>query len=82
MSMVLTFDIGNTNITLCGFVSDKIAFVSRISADTSVTSDEFAFRIINSLSLHGVDRNDISGVIAASVVPPFNASLKRAVRLG
>ena len=52
MSMVLTFDIGNTNITLCGFVSDKIAFVSRISADTSVTSDEFAFRIINSLSLH------------------------------
>ena len=80
MSMVLTFDIGNTNITLCGFVSDKIAFVSRISADTSVTSDEFAFRIINSLSLHGVDRNDLSGVIAASVVPPLNASLKRAVR--
>ncbi len=78
--MILTIDIGNTNITLGGFVSDELRFVSRISSSNPKTDDEFASRILESLSLHNVDRSDIDGVIVSSVVPPLNTAVKNAIR--
>lgn len=77
--MVLTVDIGNTNITLGGFAANKLRFVSRISTCQPKTEDEFAVRILESLALHGVDKNDVNGVIVASVVPPLNVAIKKAI---
>ncbi len=78
--MVLTVDIGNTNITLGGFEHDKLRFVSRISTGSPKTDDEFAICILESLALHEIDREEITGVIIASVVPPLNTAIKKAIR--
>jgi len=76
--MVLTVDIGNTNITLGGFVSDEPVFVSRISTSQPRTEDELAIRILGALSLYGINKEDIDGVIVASVVPPLNFAVRKA----
>ena len=78
--MVLTVDIGNTNIILGGFESDELRFVSRISSVREMTEDEYAIRILEALSLYGIDKGEIDGVIVASVVPPLNLAIKRAVK--
>ena len=53
--MILTVDVGNTNITFGGFEKDELRFVSRISANMQRTEDEFAVRFLESLNLYGID---------------------------
>lgn len=79
--MILTIDIGNSNIMLGGFEKDKLAFVVRISTEASKTEDEYASKILNVLALHNVEKNKISGAIISSVVPPLNTVMKQAVKL-
>ena len=74
--MVLCIDIGNSNIVLGGFESDKLSFVARISTDASKTSDEYATKIGSILRLHGVEKATVQGAIIASVVPPLKAVMK------
>ncbi len=78
--MILAIDIGNTNITLGGFLGDEPEFVARISTDASKTSDEYADRILHVLSLYDIERSAVKGVIVSSVVPPLNRVIKDAVR--
>ena len=78
--MILAIDIGNSNITLGGFVADELRFFARLSTDRMKTEDEFAIRILETLLLHGVERGAITGVIAASVVPPLNTAVRKAVK--
>jgi len=77
--VLLAMDIGNTNIVLGGFEEEKLRFVSRLSTDCTATEDEYAIRILNALALHGVNCTSVSDVIVASVVPPINLAIKRAV---
>lgn len=77
--MVLCIDIGNSNVVLGGFKNDNLSYVARISTDASKTEDEYASKILEILSLHGVERNVIDGCIISSVVPPLNAIIKKAV---
>ena len=79
--MILAIDIGNTSIALGGFEGDKLRFVVRLSTDITKTEDEYASKIMNILSLHGVDKNNVDGVIVSSVVPPLNAVMKSALKL-
>lgn len=81
INMVLAIDIGNSNITLGGFVGDSLNFCAHISTDTNATSDDYACRILNLLSLYGVDKNGISGAIIASVVPQLTTVLWDTVKL-
>lgn len=78
--MILTLDIGNSNITLGGFDGDALRFVSRLSTAPSHTGDETAMRLLGALALHKTDGRDVDGVIAASVVPQLNAAIKQAVK--
>ena len=78
--MLLAIDIGNTNITLGGFLGDEPEFVARIATDASKTSDEYADRIIRILSLYKIEREIVTGVIVSSVVPPLNRVISEAVR--
>lgn len=78
--MILTLDVGNSNITLGAFEEDKLYFVARFSTDSAKTEDEFAIKFLQLLSLHNTERASISGIIVASVVPPLNDSIKKAVR--
>ncbi len=77
--MVLTVDIGNTNITLGGFDGDNLKFVARLATVSTKTSDEYAVLLQNVLFIHNVDKHEIKGAIISSVVPPLNAAMNRAV---
>ena len=77
--MILTIDIGNSNIMLGGFSGDDLSFVARIATDPAATEDEYAVKMLGTLMLHGVDKSQIAGAIIASVVPPLNAVMKKAV---
>lgn len=77
--MILTFDIGNTNITFGGFEEEKLVFVANISTDIVKTSDEYAGGILNIFNLHAIDKNAVDGAIIASVVPSLTSVITRAV---
>lgn len=77
--MVLTVDVGNLDVTLGGFVDGALVFKGRISTDTRATEDEYAGRILNLLALYGVKSTEIEGAILASVVPPLDAVIKKAL---
>lgn len=79
--MVLTIDIGNTSTAIGGFEGDELLFVTRIATDATKTEDEYASKILNILSLHGVKREGVDGAIVSSVVPPLNSVIKNAVKL-
>lgn len=79
--MVLAIDIGNTHVSIGGFVEDELKCVVRISTDTQKTADEYSSIILNTLSLYGIDRSAVDGAIVSSVVPALNAVIKRAVGL-
>lgn len=78
--MILTVDIGNTNISLGVFDGDRLAASVRLSTILSGTRDEYASRLISVLNLHGVRREDVDGAILSSVVPALNAVLREAIR--
>ncbi|MCQ2428169.1 MAG: type III pantothenate kinase [Clostridia bacterium] len=79
--MLLTIDIGNSNITLGGFEGDELSFIVRISSELKRTSDEYAGRILSVFSVHSIDKSNISGAIISSVVPPLNSVVRDAVKL-
>jgi type III pantothenate kinase len=79
--MILTIDIGNSNIMLGGFESETPSFVVRISTDPLQTEDEYACKILDLLALHNVDKSSISGAIISSVVPPLNTVMKKAIKI-
>lgn len=77
--MILTVDIGNTNILMGGFEGDELRFVARISTDASKTADEYAGKILSTLMLHGVEKSEIKGAVISSVVPPLSPIVSRAI---
>jgi len=78
--MLLTIDVGNTNIVLGGYLDKKLTFVSRISTNATKTVDEYATKIRSILALNEVPKTEIKGAIISSVVPPLNNILKSAVK--
>lgn len=78
--MILTIDIGNTNIVFGGFEDDKLTFIARISTDTTKTEDEYAAQLLTTLMIHGASKEKINGAIISSVVPPLNTVMKKAVK--
>ncbi len=78
--MILTIDIGNTNIVLGGFFGDELKFVSRISTNVKKTEDEYAALIKSIVSLNDVKRTEVSGAIISSVVPPLNKTMQKALK--
>lgn len=79
--MILTVDVGNTNIMFGGFVSDELSFVARVATDDKKTEDEYASLMLSILSAHNVEHASIKGAIVSSVVPQLNSVMKKAVKL-
>ena len=78
--MILTIDIGNTNIEL-GVVDEQgIVFQERISTDIDRTELEYAVLIKNALEVHGLTGDEITGSIMSSVVPPLVHIIKSAIK--
>lgn len=78
--MLLTIDVGNTNITLGVFKNDTIVAFFRMMSKIERTSDEYGISIRELLSNNGIEASDIEGVIIASVVPKCMHSLVNAIK--
>jgi type III pantothenate kinase len=73
--MLLTIDVGNTNTVLGVFRGEELIANWRLTTPREQTVDEYGVLTRNLLTLAGLDRNDITGVIISSVVPPVNWTL-------
>jgi type III pantothenate kinase len=79
--MILTVDIGNSNINFGVFDADEIKFVARIATDRAKTEYEYASSLGSALSIYGIEKESIKGAIISSVVPPLNMAMRSAIRL-
>ena len=77
--MILTIDIGNSNITIGAYRGDALLFLTRMGTDRSKMPDEYAIAIHSLLRLYGYHGSDLEGAVISSVVPPLSASLKQAI---
>ena len=77
--MLLTVDVGNTNITL-GLFQGKDVFVTfRMNTQAVRTSDEYGSLIAEMLVRKGINIKNIKDVIIASVVPKVMYSLNSGI---
>ena len=78
--MILTFEIGNSTITLGGVEGDEICFECRINTDRVKTSDTYCIDLKTLFEIYGVELSSIEGVIISSVVPQVMNSVRTAIR--
>ena len=78
--MLLTADVGNTNIKLGLFEGDRLTDKMRFSTNTRSTSDEFAVELYTFLTIKKIDPSAIDSSIISSVVPKVTQPLTDAVR--
>lgn len=78
--MLLTIDIGNTNITMGVYNKDSLVFVSRLATDRSRTSDQYAVEFKQIFSLYDTPQNSFEGAAISSVVPELSAAISEAVK--
>ena len=76
--MILTIDIGNTNIAFGGHDGKKTLFTARMATDRNRTADQYGAEMIQILSLYVTNINDISDAAISSVVPELTETLVRA----
>jgi len=79
--MLLTIDIGNTNVTLGLFRGDELGPRWRLATEHERMPDEYGLQILGLLSHAGLSPQDLSGVCLASVVPPLTGKFTEACRV-
>ena len=77
--MLLAIDVGNTNIVLGVFRETELLHSWRLTTIRERTSDELGVLVSSLCDRHGVRRQDIKGIIVASVVPPLTATMMKMV---
>ena len=78
--MILTVDIGNSNIVIGGVREDAILFEARLRTDATKTSDEYCLDVKSLMEVYGVDVAEVEGAIIASVVPQVLNSFQTAIK--
>lgn len=76
--MILTIDIGNTNIVIGCFQEENLLFFERFSTNAHATSLEYAAILKETFALHHIKASDIKGGILSSVVPSITDTVKKA----
>jgi type III pantothenate kinase len=71
--MLLTIDIGNTNITFGVYNGQALEYHWRIKTDYGRMADEYGIIILGLMRHQGLRSDQIRGVAMASVVPPLTA---------
>ena len=77
--MILTIDMGNSNIVIGGIDDSQTYFVERVTTNRGKTDLEYAVNIKSILEIHNVPVSCIEGAILSSVVPPLNNTILSAV---
>jgi type III pantothenate kinase len=75
--MLLTIDVGNTQIALGMFDGDDLIGHWRVSTEADATFDEIRWQLSGILGADGFAQSDIGGVCVSSVVPSMTATIRR-----
>jgi type III pantothenate kinase len=78
--MLLTIDIGNTNITLGLYEGDRLGPRWRLATDNERMPDEFGLQFVGLMTHAGKSIGDLTGICLASVVPPLTGKIVDACR--
>ncbi len=78
--MLLTADIGNTNIKFGIFDNKELIRTLTISCDKAKTADEYGVELYSLIRVMGIHREDFDGCIISSVVPLITDRIDTAVR--
>lgn len=79
MDMILVVDVGNTNITFGVFDGEELKSSFRMMSKTDHTSDEYGIQMLEMMGHNGIDKEQIEGVMIASVVPQVMHALVNAI---
>ena len=78
--MILTLDIGNTNMKTALFDGMEMKQYWRLSTNRNRTSDEYGMAMMNLLNHYGIDRGEVEGIMMSSVVPQINFTIEHMCR--
>lgn len=78
--MLLTADVGNTNIKFGVYCNDELKYKLVVSTDTRKTGDDFAVALYSFFQIHGIDPSTVNASIISSVVPKITYPLRSAVK--
>jgi type III pantothenate kinase len=74
--MILTLDVGNTNIKTAVFQGESLVRYWRLNTNIASTSDEIGLLLVSLFQHNGLLARDIDGIILSSVVPSINFTLE------
>ncbi len=79
--MIITFDIGNTNIKI-GLFDDKGRLCNsfKMSTDVKRTSDEYVALLLQLLTYNGIDVRSVEGAILSSVIPQLDYTFTNVIQ--
>ena len=77
--MILTLDIGNTNIKCALFEDDTLKKAWRMATDRHKTHDEYGVLLMMFLNHAGYEAGDVEGIILSSVVPTINYTIEHMI---
>lgn len=69
--MLLTIDIGNTNVTIGVFENERLRHTWRMATAINKMPDEYAIFLLNAFNNKGLKPDDITGIAMCSTVPPL-----------
>ena len=74
--MILTMDIGNTNIKTALFDGKEMYKYWRMSTNISSTSEEYGVKLTSLFAHEGVSTDVVEGIVVSSVVPTINFTIE------
>ncbi len=78
--MLLTIDIGNTNLTIGAYSGEELKFVSRLATDRSRTEDQYAIELKSIFDLYSYGFDEFTGCAISSVVPELTGAISHAAK--
>ena len=78
--MILTLDIGNTNMKSALFDGMEMKQYWRLATNRNRTSDEYGMSMMNLMNHYGIDRSQVKGIMMSSVVPQVNFTIEHMCR--
>ena len=78
--MLLTIDVGNTNIVYGLFDSKELVHQFRVETGRGRTGDEYAVVLTQLLAMHGIPASKVDAAVIASVVPALTEPMSQLVK--
>lgn len=78
--MLLTMDIGNSNIKTALFAGEEMVRYWRISTNRTYSSDEYGTLLGGMFRHHGLSHREVDAIVISSVVPTINFTIDHMCR--